>query len=375
MSITQSIRAKLRQHSTPDMRDRVRRSKIRGRREPGPPPGVDRDALADVAQQILGAPARRYLHASVSGYKEATAFIVWLEGAGRQSVRVFFKDVDLAPERYPAIAGFPGKPGLPEAELYAHPNEALEPFLPRIHAYREIEPQSHYQYFLEDLNATHRWGFDQDDILLAVDQLFEVSAGIADWIGSNATTPVIRYDGEFATSFIAYAHDALTNFAEVTGDADTLKIIDQWDAISNVYLDETPDSADDAVHGDFHRENMFHHRKNPAGLTVVDWEFMGMGWIHNDLASLLKRAQPETVDAALTRVAEARPERTLDDHWRMYQRCRLERGLLDAAIVANQRLATSDNPKLSTVHFRRISDAHRLLTNDGPGHRRAPGNS
>lgn len=46
----------------------------------------------------------------------------------------------------------------------------------------------------------------------------------------------------------------------------------------------------------------------------------------------------------------------------MYQRCRLERGLLDAALVANQRLAKSDNPKLSTVHFERISDAFGLLT-------------
>ena len=186
MSIEQMIRAKLRQRSTPDMRDRVRRSKIRKSREPGPPPGVDRDALVDVARHLLGAPARRYLHAGVSGYKESTAFIVWLEGAGRQSVRIFFKDVDLSPERYPAVADFPGKPGLPEAALYAHPNEALEPFLPRIHAHVEIEPQLHYQYFLEDLNAAHRWGFDHDDILWAVDQLFEVSAGIADWIGANA---------------------------------------------------------------------------------------------------------------------------------------------------------------------------------------------
>ena len=345
------------------MRDGVRRSKINKRREPGPPPGVDRDVLADLAQQLLGSPARNYLHASVSGYKESTAFIVWMEATGGQSSRIFFKDVDLTPGQYPAVAGFPGSPGLPEAELYSSPSATMVPFLPELHAIAQLEPQ-HYQYFMEDLNATHRWGFNHNDIMCAVDRLFDVSAGIAGWYASDVDAPAIRYDGDFPALFVDYARDALERFAAVTGDAGVLDVLDRWDTIAGVYIDETPDSADDGVHGDFHRENMFHDRSDPTKLTVVDWEFTGIGWIHNDLVSLLKKAQPETVDAALVRIAEVRPERSIDEHWRMYQRCRLERGLLDAAIVANQRLATSDHPTLSTVHFERISDAHRLLVGD-----------
>ena len=354
------------------MRDRVRRSKIRRRREPGPPPGVDRDTLADVAQHLLGAPASRYLHAGVSGYKESTAFIVWIEGARGHPITIFFKDVKLDPDQYPGVVDFPGEPGFPEIALYTNPGNALMPFLPRVHVLAVLEPQMHYQYFMEDLNATHRRGFDHDDVLWAVERLFEVSAGIADWVDADTDAPTIRYDRDFPTSFIEFSHDAFTHFAEVTGNADTLDLLERWDAIASVYLDETPDTADDFVHGDFHKENMFHNRTDPTRLTVVDWEFMGVGWIHNDLVSLLKRARPETVDAALLRTAELRPNRTLEEHWRLYQRCRLERGLLDGAIVANQRLAASGNPTLSAVHFRRISDAYRLLITGDPRVRQAP---
>jgi hypothetical protein len=329
---------------------------------PGPPPGAEPAILADVAQQLLGAPARSYGHASVSGYKEATAFVVWCEDAHGQSKRIFFKDVNLAPDHYPAIVGFPGRPGLPEAALYNTPTDAITPFLPTIYAHVELEPETRYQYFLADLNATHRWGFDRHDVLRAVDRMFEVSSAIAEWVEVHPNGPAIHYDGQFPTAFVEYAHDALTRYAAHTREAHAVELIEDWDAITRVYLAETPDAADDAVHGDFRRDNMFHDRADPEKVKVVDWEYAGVGWIHNDLVSLLKMSGPETVDAALARVAAARPQRTPQEHWRMYQRCRLERGLLDAALVANQRLAKSDNPKLSTVHFERISDAFGLLT-------------
>jgi hypothetical protein len=289
---------------------------------------------------------------------------VWLNGASGHSARIFFKDVNLSPDRYPAIVGFPGKPGLPEAALYATPTEEVASFLPKVYAHVELEAQTHYQYFLEDLNATHRWGFDHADVLLAVDRLFDVSSGIAGWVDSSPDSPIIRYDGEFPIQFLAYARDALERYAERTGEAQALDVIQDWESVEDIYLRETPSKADDAVHGDYRRDNMFHDRSDPTKLTVVDWEYTGMGWIHNDLVSLLKMAGAPTVDAALARVSTARPERSRDEHWRLYQRCRLERGLLDAALVANQRLALSETPKLSSVHFERISDACRILSGD-----------
>jgi len=364
MSSAQQVRTFLRRYSSSRTRDRVRRSKIARRKVPGPPPGADPEVLADVTQRLLGVPARFYYHASVSGYKEATAFIVWLESAQGESTRLFFKDVNLGPDHYPAIVGFPGRPGLPEAALYANPTDAMARFLPKVYAHVELAPQVHYQYFLEDLNATHRWGFDHGDVLWAVDRLFEVSSCLADWIASTPDVPTIRYDGEFPTKFIVYARGALERYAERTGEDHANNLIDRWDAITKVYLDETPAEADDAVHGDYRRDNMFHDRKNPEKLTVLDWEYAGTGWIHFDLVSLLKKAEPRTVDAALARVSLARPQRTLEEHWRLYQRCRLERGLLDAALVANQRLARSDTPKLSSVHFERIFDAYDVLSGD-----------
>ena len=362
MSLYKTLRNRLSQLASSDMRDRVRRSKISQRKVAGPPPGADPNVLTDVAQKLLDAPPRIYQHASVSGYKEATAFVVWAEAASGKTARFFFKDVNLSPEHYPAVVGFPGLPGLPEAAIYGKPNDEVRAFLPGVHALVELEPEVRYQYFLADLNATHRWGFKKDDILWAVDRLLDVSAGIATWIDDNSADQLIKYDGEFPQVFVGYAHDALSRFNDRTNDARTARLLDRWDAVTSLYLAETPDHADDAIHGDFRRDNMFHDRRDATRITVVDWEYAGLGWIHNDLASLLKLSGPEVAEPALARIAAARPQRSPDEHWRLLQRCRIERGLLDAALVANQRMAKSDNPTIGDAHFERINDAYGLLT-------------
>ncbi len=287
------------------------------------------------------------------------------DGAGN-STRIFYKDVNLAPEHYPAIVGFPGRPGLPEAAFYGNPTGGLETFLPPVHAHVELEPDIHYQYFLADLNATHRWGFEEDDVMWAFDRMLDVSAAIAQWRDAHGKERLIDYDGDFPTRFVDYAHSALTRFNERTNDLRTERLLGGWQDIAALYLAETPTRADDAVHGDFRRDNMFHDRNDPTLITVVDWEYAGWGWIHNDLVSLLKMADVGTVETALTRLAAARPQRTREEHWRLYQRCRLERGLLDAALVANQRLAMAGTPTLSNVHFERINDAYGLLTGQPP---------
>lgn len=355
----------LRRRAPSSLRGAVRRARIKRRRVPGPPPSADRDVLADIGQQLLGSAARNYQHATVSGYKEATAFVVWLNGGTGKTASLVFKDVNLSPERYPAVVGFPGRPGLPEAAMYRSPTDGIEAFLPRAYAHVEIVPQEHYQYFLEDLNATYRWGFNNDDMLWAVDRLLDVSDAIAGWIEANPDAEIIRYDGDFPESFVAYAKDALSRFADHTGEPHARELIENWDSVAELYLEETPEHADDAMHGDYRRDNLFHHRTDPTRLKVVDWEFAGLGWLHNDLASLLKLAPSDTSRQALERVVRERPQRTYEEHRRLYERCRLERGLLDAALVANQRLAKSDNPTLSLTHFERIADAQARLTGRG----------
>ena len=364
MSLIQSVRTRLRKYASSRMRDRVRRSKIEKGKIPGPPPTADRQILADITQELLGSPPRTFEHASISGYKKATAYVVWMTDASGSTARAFFKDVDLSPEGYPAIVGFPGgRPGLPEAAIYGNPGRALRSFLPPVHAHVELVPEGHYQYYLADLNLTHRFGFRHGDILWAIDHLFDVSSAIRNWIDDNSADHMIRYDGEFATTFVGYTRDALHRFHEFTDDARAARLLERFDDVIEVYLAETPEAAEDAVHGDYRRDNMFHQRGDPTKITVVDWEYAGLGWIHNDVVSLLKMAGPETVDAALDRIAAARPERTRDEHWRLYQRCRLERGLLDAALTANQRLGRSEAATLADSHFERVNNAFALLTN------------
>ncbi len=366
MSVVGSVRNRLRKFASSAMRDRVRRAKIEKRKAPGPPPGADAGSLTDLAQQLLDAPPRRFRHASVSGYKEANAFVVWVDDAAGRTKRFFYKDVNLTPEHYPAIVGFPGRPGVPEAAFFGAPTGALASFLPPVLAHLELQRDEHYQYFLADLNATHRWGFKHADIMGAVDTMLDVSAAIGEWCEQHSADRLIHYDGDFADVFLGYAHDALGRFGERTDDPRTAKLLSRWADIDALYRDETPDHADDAIHGDFRRDNMFHDRRDPTRIAVVDWEYAGIGWIHNDLVSLLKMSGPATVEPALGKIIAARPNRTPEEHRRLYERCRLERGLLDAALVANQRLAKSPNPTLSDTHFTRINDAYAQLTGKPP---------
>ncbi len=360
-----SAPAWIRQRAPASLRGAVRRARIKRRRVPGPPPSADRDALSDTATQLLGGPARSVQHASVSGYKEATAYVIWLKGSSGRQATLVFKDVNLAPERYPAVVGFPGRPGLPEAGMYASPTPKLEPLLATCYQQLELVPQQHYQYFLEDLNATYRRGFSQDDKLWAVDRLLEVSDAIREWIDANPSAAITRYDDAFPEEFIEYSHDALGRFAAQTGYEPARDLIERWESVADLYLAETPERADDAVHGDYRNDNLFHHRTDPAQLKAVDWEFAGLGWLHNDLASLFKSGPSEGARIALEKVAQARPERSFEEHRKLYERCRLERGLLDAALVANQRLAVSETPTLSHTHFHRILDAQARLGSPG----------
>ncbi len=172
---------------------------------------------------------------------------------------------------------------------------------------------------------------------------------------------MVRYDGSFPAAFLEYACDSLEEYVKATDDETYENLLRKWPGISDWYLSETPDAATDAVHGDYRVGNIFHERANPDHLRVVDLEFAGYGWIHNDLASLLKGRPEQVAEEAVSALAARRPEWSKAEHWRIYQRCRLERGLLDASLVARQRLASSSNPRISPTHAARVLSAVSAL--------------
>lgn len=218
-----------------------------------------------------------------------------------------------------------------------------------------------HELFLEDLNSTHRKTYSHRDVIRSAYALLDLERALRDSAHDQAEGPMIRYDGSFPTAFLDYAHDALDRYVSATGDEPYVELLRKWQEISKWYLSETPGEANDRVHGDYRVANIFHERANPDRIRVVDLEFAGYGWIHNDLASLLKGPSREATQGVITLVASERPEWGRAQHWRMYQRCRLERGLLDAALVASQRVALSPNPQISIEHATRALSALSIL--------------
>jgi hypothetical protein len=332
----------------------MRRVKLSRSRRPGAPPPADDEIIRDLGNLLLFGPIQRISHTPIGGYKKGTAYRVYLAGLGRREASFIMKDVELSVGAYPAIVGFPGRVGLPEQALYRSRDSELAEYLPQLYALRTVEAETHHQYYLEDLNAAYRVGYYGRDDLHAAKAALEVGRVLKSFIERVASFPAIDYGGSFGDRFLGFSHEALERFADRTHDEHVAELLRRWDEIAYTYLANTPAVVDAAVHGDFRRGNVFHSRRDPSKVKLVDWEFAGVGWVHNDLASALKLSDLRTTELALRHVASVDRSRSPEEHRRLYLRSRLERGLMDAALVGNQRLAKSGIPTLSTGHSERV---------------------
>lgn len=330
-------------------------------REEGIPPSVDEAVFGEVARSLLGAEPARVSYTNVSGYKVSNAYVVWVaDGSGNQA-RFFYKKIDLREEAYPAISGFPGPVGWPEIHAYDHPSNDLKRFLPRVYGHVESHQGMQHEFFLEDLNATHRRTYSHRDVIRCVNALLDLEEALTGWMADGSDGTSVRYDRSFPTAFLDYARESLEDYVRATDDEVYLDLLRRWPDIARRYLLETPDEAHDRIHGDYRVANIFHDRGNPDRIRVVDLEYAGHGWIHNDLASLFKRRYKELAEEGVSIVAARQPGWSKTEHLRMYQRCLLERGLLDAALLSRQRLAFESNPHLPANHALLIVSAVSAL--------------
>ncbi len=323
----------------------------------GGPPAADSDRLRELGSRLLSEPPTGVSHVPFGGYKQDSAFLVVFSGRSSSRARMVFKSVDLSQAAYPAISDFPGQVGLPEVDIYSSMSGDLAQYTPGLLDLEVVEPDVRYNYYLEDLSGPFRSGFGDRDDVRAADRVLAVAGALASWRSRNETARLIRYDGVFPERFIEFSRGALERYHSETGDPGVGEALEDWGRIEGLYLGATPDRADSVIHGDFRRGNVFHSRKQPATLKLVDWEFAGVGWIHNDLASALKLSSSRVVEGALRRIARDDPRRSYEQHRQLYYRCRLERGLLDASLVARQRLATVSNPRISPGHMRRVAES------------------
>ncbi len=92
------------------------------------------------------------------------------------------------------------------------------------------------------------------------------------------------------------------------------------------------------IHGDLNSTNVLFHRNEPRRIKLIDWEWAGFGLPHSDLASLFKTVSPELEARGLSAYGQACERAVAMDVCRVYQWCKLQRGIFDAAFFAKQTL-------------------------------------
>lgn len=341
----------------------VRKWRLKTAREDGLPEWLHRPTVQRLAFDQLGEEIDQTWFTDLSGYKEQSAAKLWLRGAGGGTTTIVVKRARGATTGYHAILGFPGPVGAPERVLYSQGPGPLGPAVPRLLTV-DTPTEGETHYYFEDLLVSYRKAAGPDDIIELVGFLVDLQEPLRDWLRNAPADSVLRYDGDFPKAFMTYSRTALEDYARVSNDEACVRFLKTWDETEKIYLDRDPGEAQYGVHGDFRKDNVFVSRRGRR-FKAVDWEYSGWGWIHNDFTSLMKTADPETADKALTLLASRRPEYTYEEHFDLYQRCRLERGVLDAALVARQRMATSDNPHVRADHFDLVYSAMRALDRSG----------
>lgn len=350
----------------------LHRVQERERRRPGPPPGVDPTALEAVCTRWTGAPLESAWHAELSGYKAANAHVVVLRAATGQRLRVVVKSLPTSPHGYPAKAGYPGPLLGPEPAILQAPSIELRTSVPTLLHVEEDPVREQQRFFLRDLSPTHHRPVTSTDVRRVLDEREQLHPALTAWLANQDDATLTTWDDDFRQRVVDWARTALEDFARATGEPFVAEFLEQWGLVVREYLRAGPDAPTIAIHGDLRRDHVFLRSRDT--MRLVDWEYAGWGWAHNDLVSLFKGLEAPVVRRLLGQFAASHDELTPTEHVRVYNRAVIERGLLDAALVIRHRLAVHAHPWVHRDHFdlalaaARALHANRdLLPLEGPG--------
>ncbi len=311
----------------------------------GPPPGLPLQTLEAVLHEHYGDDLRTLRHEHLSGWKSAGAYRLHIRTTGGSSRSLVYKRAVYDPEETPALREFPLAPGPPEFLIYRSAVAALEPYLPRRTLCREIREHREYEYLFEDLNATHTPLSATDDqaaaAVSAAARLPLVHAALREWSAQEAATAdLLRYDEQFACRLQRYARTAIERYARATSSDIGRRVIEAWPRIEDRHLAGVPSKRElTPIHGDFNRSNIHWPRDETGPMKLVDWEWSGFGLPEADLVSLTKGLPSPVLDEALGAFAGGARSPAIARHRTRIDWCLLDRGILDAAFLANEYLA------------------------------------
>jgi hypothetical protein len=304
----------------------------------GLPPGLESPVLRQVVTERFKVQPVEVAHMRITNWRLSGAYRVFIKDDTGKRLSLIYKNAIYSPERTPGLRGFPSLPGGPEYSIYRLAREPLKKYLPYVFYSQEVTPGVHYQYLLEDLVDEYRRPISQTDKLILTAMIPELHRAMAEWLHIPEQIKLLAYDLDYAKRLQNYVQSHFEKYLENHTDRRIHHILRHWPDMCALLEDEDyfTIQSPGPIHGDFRPLNILLHRRDPERIKLVDWEWAGIGLAQNDLASLLWRVSSDIERRALEQYAQRVPNLTLDDHKRLYWRCRMERGLQEAAIVAAQ---------------------------------------
>jgi hypothetical protein len=338
------------------------------RREPevGRPAGLDAELLEGIFEESTGGKVGAVSHIQISGWRRPSSgtFRVFVDAGDGGDWSVIFKNAVLGADETPGISGLPADPGLPEYLIYEQGSEYLRSSLPLPFSVREIEPQVHYQYLLEDLQSRgYHSAFADTDVIRAAAALPDVQNRMETWTAHDDDA-LIRYDAAFSADLRRMTRQSFERYAEAVPDRSVADVVDNWESISRVHAeaiqhDQEPETL---IHGDANRANLLVHEDHHLPLKLVDWEWAGIGLPHSDLASLLKGKQDGVTEKGIRAFAAGYPQLSLAEHRRLHDWARIETRFFDASYMINQYLESPDTSRMDLPRYIHVSARDILKT-------------
>ncbi|MBD3218454.1 MAG: phosphotransferase [candidate division Zixibacteria bacterium] len=306
----------------------------------GLPDGIDEDHFQDLCFGRFGKMPVNVFNQPLSGWKATGAYRLYISFGRLRYRSMIYKAALYSEENTPALNGLPVSPGPPEYYIYKYAHDDLQRYLPDIFDCREIIPNIHYRYILEDLKPKYRIAQGVDDLMLCVKELFPLHKALNNGCVQILKENALKFDNAYRTRLSEYVKINLEEYVKEIRDDNVQVVLGDWDKIEKSLVDETVFDQLSAglIHGDYNRTNIHISGGKAPKIKLVDWEWTGFGLPHADLASLLKGQKPEIEKRALKLYAEM--DNTLDykEHSDAYNWCQLERGLLDAGFLARHHL-------------------------------------
>ena len=321
----------------------------------GLPPGLTFAEIDELCLQHWHDRLLKAAYVHLSSWKDAGSYRLILKTKKGKTKQLVYKNAIYNLERIPALEGLPVTPGFPEYLVYKNARGALAKYLPDVYLVKEIIPQKHYQYFLEDLSQEYFISAYQPTLSLTIAQeLSTLHQEMDDFFSEIECSGLLVYNQQFSVTIQNYFQKNIASYLQKNNNQNIARIYKLWSQISELHgrqeFQEFPSSQ--PIHGDLNLSNILIHKQYPGRIKFIDWEWAGLGRVHADLASLVSRSQPEIEHQALAIFAAQNKQLSFEQHRRLYYWCQLERGLVDAAFIAVQQLQSSHQSKfLSSSEF------------------------